>query len=513
MIVAAPQSLAWFARHELLLAWRDWLSMMTAGRRTRERIIMAVIGLFAVGLHLLAYAVLKPLLSDGNAAGNPIVLVTMTGCALLAFFVMLSQALESVTRAFYTRSDLELILSSPTSARNIYAVRIVALTLPTAAMSTLLMAPFINLAAALDHPGWLASYVVMAALAMFATAVAVWLMVAMFELFGAKRTRLIAQIVAAIIGASILIGMQVVAIMSYNTLSRISLLRDSSIVDAAPSPDSIIWLPVQAAMGGGWQLAAVLLFAAAFLGLTIWQTSKDFGDWVVRATGIGVTAGRETTRRPFRQMTPRQSLKAKEFQLLKRDPWLVSQSLMQVLYLLPPALLLWKNYGDAAGLFVVLSPVLVMALGQLAGGLAWLTISGEDAPALVATAPVSPRQILFAKIESVLVVIGVIGFPMLAAMATFAPAEAMWTAFGVIAASASAIAIQLWFRGEAKRSHFRYRQVASRVATLTEAFSSLSWAAATALLVAGHPVAVVCIALALLVLTFAWLMSPGRAEF
>ena len=32
MISAPPQSVAWFVRHELLLAWRDWLSMMTAGK-------------------------------------------------------------------------------------------------------------------------------------------------------------------------------------------------------------------------------------------------------------------------------------------------------------------------------------------------------------------------------------------------------------------------------------------------------------------------------------------------
>ena len=30
-------SLAWFARHELRLAWRDWISMMTAGDRRRKR--------------------------------------------------------------------------------------------------------------------------------------------------------------------------------------------------------------------------------------------------------------------------------------------------------------------------------------------------------------------------------------------------------------------------------------------------------------------------------------------
>ena len=50
--------LTWFARHELRLAWREWLAMMTAGRRGRKR--RAVVGLiaFAAIMHLPAYAVI-----------------------------------------------------------------------------------------------------------------------------------------------------------------------------------------------------------------------------------------------------------------------------------------------------------------------------------------------------------------------------------------------------------------------------------------------------------------------
>ncbi len=44
---------------------------------------------------------------------------------------MLSQAMESVTRAFYARSDLDLILSSPVVARRVFAVRIAAMALST----------------------------------------------------------------------------------------------------------------------------------------------------------------------------------------------------------------------------------------------------------------------------------------------------------------------------------------------------------------------------------------------
>ena len=44
-----------------------------------------------------------------------------------------------------------------------------------------------------------------------------------------------------------------------------------------------------------------------------------------------------------------------------------------------PAMLLWVTFHDRNDSFVLLIPVVVMAAGQLAGGLAWLSISGEDA--------------------------------------------------------------------------------------------------------------------------------------
>ncbi|MEA2903467.1 MAG: type transport system permease protein, partial [Alphaproteobacteria bacterium] len=44
-------SLPWFAQHEFRLAWRDWLSMMTAGRRGRERVVAIALMIFIVFAH------------------------------------------------------------------------------------------------------------------------------------------------------------------------------------------------------------------------------------------------------------------------------------------------------------------------------------------------------------------------------------------------------------------------------------------------------------------------------
>jgi ABC-2 type transport system permease protein len=200
----------------------------------------------------------------------------------------------------------------------------------------------------------------------------------------------------------------------------------------------------------------------------------------------------------------------KEIVLLCRDPWLLSQSLMQLLYLVPPALLLWRSFSDPSIAIMLITPVLVMAAGQLAGGLGWLTISGEDAPDLVTTAPLPPSRLIRAKIEVVLLVIGTLFAPLVAALLFASPQQAAVTAIGVTVAAASATAIQLWFRVQARRSQFRRRQTSSRFATFAEAFSSIGWAATAALALSIPTAALVTGLMTSAILAAAWKSSPRR---
>ncbi|HMJ42610.1 MAG TPA: permease, partial [Pseudolabrys sp.] len=119
--MSSPGTLTWLAGHELRLSWRDWLSLMTAGRRHRARTVTIALIVFAVFMHLLAWPMVGPYAA---AAADKATLIVVTGCLLLSWSLLLSQAMESVTRAFYTRSDLDLILASPVSARKVFSVRI-----------------------------------------------------------------------------------------------------------------------------------------------------------------------------------------------------------------------------------------------------------------------------------------------------------------------------------------------------------------------------------------------------
>jgi len=506
--VSTATALSWFARHELRLAWREWLAMMTGGRRRRTRV--AIIGLivFAALMHLPAWAVICRY-ATLEAPLDKTSLIVITSTVFLAWALMLSQAIESVTRVFYARADLDLIMSSPTRLANVFSIRIASIALTVTFMALVLSTPFVDVLVISGGARWLAAFGVVTAVGLSAAACAIAITVLLFRLIGPARTRLMAQILAAVIGAGFVIALQVAAILSYGTLSRFAVLTSDATAAFAPDADSLLWWPARAILGDSQALLLLLAASLAVLGVVMLIFSPRFADTAISASAFASSRrhGKDTA---FRGGSRQQALRRKEFLLLGRDPWLLSQTLMQLLYLVPPALFLWRSFSDSSTAIVLITPVIVMAAGQLAGGLAWLTISGEDAADLVATAPLMPSSITRAKIEVVLIAIGVIFAPLVAALALLAPAQAAATAVGVVIAASSATAIQLWFRVQAKRSQFRRRQTSSRLATFAEAFSSIGWAATSALVLALPLAAAISALMTLTILAATWKLSPTR---
>jgi ABC-2 type transport system permease protein len=508
--MSQPASLTWLASHELRLGWRDWVSLVTAGGRTRARNATIALVVFAVFMHVFAYWTVASF-ADANLASDTAALVGLTGTLILSWSLLLSQAMESVTRAFYSRSDLDLILTSPASARKVFAVRMGRIAVAAVVVSVLLSSPFINVLSLLGGSRWLAAYGVVAAMGAVATAAALTLTVALFRIVGAKRTRLIAQVMAAIIGAAFVIGLQIAAIFSAGSISRFAALQSDWMLAHAPDTRSAFWWPAHAVLGDYTALCGVMMFAIGVLCASIALFSRRFSEHAVAAAGVSsVTVRQRRSSLRFRRRSPSRVLRQKEWTLLQRDPWLISQTLMQILYLLPPALLLWVTFRDRNDSYLILIPVIVMAAGQLAGGLAWLSISGEDAPDLVATAPITPRRVLWTKIEAVIGMIALIFAPMVAVLMLDAVAPGLVCGLGILCAAAAATVIQLCFRVQARRSQFRRRQTSSRLATFAEAFSSIAWAATTALAAAGSWAAIGPAAIALAIPGGIWLVSPSR---
>ena len=506
--MSATADLLWFARHEIRLGWREWLAMMTGGRRKRKRAVIGLIVIAAI-LHLPAYAVVGRF-ADLELPLDKSSLIVMSATIFLAWALMLSQAVESVTRVFYARADLDLIMSSPVKLANIFSVRIAAIALQVTAMALLLSTPFVDVLVIGGGPRWFAAFGVVIPIGLSAAAVAIAITVALFRLIGPGRSRLVAQILSAVVGAGFVIALQVAAILSYGTLSRFTVLTSDAASAYAPDAESFLWWPARAAFGDGEVLLPLMAFGLVLLGVAMAIFSPRFADTVVSISANPTAVNRTPRRTAFRGGSRQQALRWKEFLLLRRDPWLVSQSLMQLLYLVPPALLLVRSFSDHSAATMLVTPVIVMAAGQLAGGLAWLTISGEDAADLVATAPLPPARVTRAKVEVVLIAIGAICAPLVVALSFVSLSQAAITALGVLMATVSAAAIQLWFRVQARRSQFRRRQTSSRVATFAEAFCSIGWAATSALALAIPIAAVVSGVMTAAILAATWKISPRR---
>lgn len=506
--MTSTASLAWIARHEIRLARRDFIAILTGGRRGRARNVIIGLIVFAAFMHLPAYAVVGRF-ADVLAAPDKATLIVVMASILLAWALMLSQAMESVTRVFYARADLDLIMSSPIALTDVFSIRMAAIALTITVMALLLSLPFVDVLVIGGGWRWLAAFGVVAAIGLSAAAVGIALTIALFRTIGPKRTRLMAQVLAAVIGAGFVIGLQVAAVLSSGTLSRFAVLTSDAALSFAPPADSLVWWPVKALLGDGTALLALLAGSLVLLGLTIAVFSPRFGDDVIAASAATTTVARRGhDARRFPRVSQKQALRRKEFVLLRRDPWLVSQTLMQLLYLLPPALMLWRSFADSSTAIVLVTPVIVMAAGQLSGGLAWLTISGEDAADLVATAPLSRGQVTRAKIEVVLLAVCAVCAPLILPLLVVAPLQAVVTAFGVMMAAMSATAIQLWFRVQARRSQFRRRQTSSRLATFAEAFASIGWAATAGLALALPILAAITALMTLGLLAIVWKISP-----
>lgn len=497
--------IAFFARHEWRLQWRDILGLLTRGG-PRNRIFAGLSLLaLAAGIQYLAWLVVGPWARAGITP-NAETLARLTGSGLLFLSMALSQALESVTRAYYTRNDLDLILSSPISAGRLFAVRSGAIALTGMALTGLLALPFVNVLIVNAGPQWLAVFAVIGALSLIATALAIFITLALFRLFGPKRTRLVAQILAGIIGAALVVGIQLAAFASTKSTAGAMSSLSHQMLTMAPDPQSLLFLPARAAMGDPVALALTLGLAIALIGFAIPVSAKSFAPLAIAATSLAAPPVTHRKAKPFRTRSARAHLIAKEWVLLWRDPWLISQSLMQLLYLIPPAVLLWINFGAEKAALPVVVAIVTMASGQLAGGLAWLTLSGEDAPDLIASAPVSPALVIAAKTEAVLGLVLMVTGPILLGLALTAPEILPFALCGIGLAASSAILIQRLFRTRAKRAQFARRQTASRISTVIEALVSINWAGAAALAATHLVLGLVAALPALLILLVTWLV-------
>jgi ABC-2 type transport system permease protein len=429
--------------HEFRLYWRG-LSK-SVGSKIPVLLLLILLHLIAIPMAL-ALKRTPPLPVRAAALG-----LTFGGAFVL--FLMISRGLISAVQALYARGDMDLLLSSPLSPRALIAVRASFIAASVTVEFGLLIWPFANVFVLFGLLAWLRAYVLLPALGMLATSISLVLALMLFHAFGARRTRVIAQVTSALIAGGFMILLQLPNIM--RSQGRNAAATTGALTAGLPLGDSAFLTPALAVLGGSVSTLAIFVACAAIFGLSL----RLLGGAFIRAStaAASISVGRRT-RNPSDTLrfhgNTRLILILKELRLIARDPWLLTQLLQQSIFLLPLGALLWRQ--RALGLPIVWGAAILLS-GFLASALAWITVSAEDVPELVAAAPISAEQILRVKLQAALLpLLPVIVLPLLVLWRSH-----LWFGFSVsICALGSAVScalVNVHSGSPGKRSDFRQR--------------------------------------------------------
>ncbi len=483
-----PGGVLFLLRHEMLLTWRAFRAS-GKGRHVRRLIFYSIMtALLGFGGYWAAR-----FLSDITPQPDIMTLGIVGGVFAILFSLMLSQALMLITESLYQRGDLDLLLSSPLPLWRVVIVRMSAIAINVGLFYLILVAAVCVWLPFFGGWAWLSFAPSVLLLTLFATAVALVLASLMFALIGPKNTRIFAQILGSIIGASFFIASQIPRFTEDE--NRAQAMREifDALIPIVGNPASPISLPARAAFGLNTDLLIWALVALVSFLLAVWWYASRFANDAAAITGLGVRKRRNTRAARVMRGGAFSTLVFKEWRLLRRDPLLLSQILLPLLYFAPLFAVFGSRVGEdgfnrlsAAGF----ASAFVLLVTSFAASLAWLTVSAEDAPDLIASAPISRDTVDNAKataaaLPSVLLLLP----PVIGAGMIVAPMTGFWMLLGGAAAIVSTCLIAIWHQAPGNRKEFRRRTRGSLMLNFGRSFVALGWIGATGLAVSGWAIA------------------------
>lgn len=512
-----PGGVPWFLRHEILLFLYGNGFMNKAGERVRfPKSSIVVWTVVWLALHAFAFFVVYKL---GDTNMPPKVMIAMTLALLFVFTLMLSSSLKGSVDALFERGDMDLLLSSPVSSLSIFTARLLGITLGVAFLFLFFLTPFAHAGLVLGHFRLLSIYPAVLGTSAVAASLSMLLTLGLVRTLGARRTRVVAQVLGALAGAAIFLASQAQSLMGEARMQALSQwLSEQMAPGALLGPASLAWYPTRALLGDAGPLLSVSVLAAASFFLTLRLTHRFFVRGLQEAASTSRNAARpaKPVQHNFRGKLFEVTV-AKEWRLILRDPQLISQILLQLLYLVPMFAVVFTKPDFAV--LPVLSAGLTMLLATLGSSLAWLTVLAEDAPDLLRSSPANQRTIRLAKLAAAAMPPLILAaLPLLWLLATN-PVSGALISFPVVASVVTAVLITQWRRRPAPRSNFTRRGMGDWASNILDLVNTVAWAAFAFMLLrigaAGGDLddalwGLAALGAALAVLLFAWFTR--RAE-
>ena len=465
-----PGSFPWLLAHDLRLSCRQLVEVVA-----RWSVVTTVAFSFVclIVMHALAWGVLELRATTPGLFGRE----ALATAAIGALLWMIAQGLLGATRSLYERGSLELLFASPLPVWKAVASRAISLAATSLAALAPLLFPLANAGALKDGVAWLSIYPILIAMALFGTAVGLMIAIALFAATGARRARTISQIMAAIIAGGFVLVVQIGLLLPKEmTAEAMTWLGVVQHWLARNTGDVFTNFQI-AAKGDVSTLAILLLFSVTVFVAAVAALSGAFAS--ACQTAAGTSAEPQTSRsarrhRRFRS-GPGPSLRLKEWRLLTRDPNLFAQLGLQIIYTLPLAVLLLRSPHDIPPA-IALTPLIVVLAAQISASLAWIAVSGEDAPELIATAPIPVTQSALAKLSAIAAPLAVIlALPILSLAIISVRAAVFAIVFGALAASSTAL-LNFWHPMAGNRRSLLRRHSQSKVIAIAEHGLALLWA-------------------------------------
>ncbi len=506
-----PGGIRWLMGHELRLFWRRG----KMNPRSGVILVGLMLGIWSLA-SFFVFAKAGPMIppppfEDGPAHG----LVLSAINIVIAFMgsVMISGAILAAVEAIYTRNDLDLLLSTPISAWRILVVRSSAIAIGGMPLYAGLLGPPLLWMAIFSSPRWLSAIIFLPTLAFAATGIALMIVTALFRLIGPRNTRVLAQILSALAGAAVFLSFQY-----FNVSSRddgpMTPEQTAALIAALNIDPHVWWLfPARAFTG---DIPATLLWiatTAVIFPLGVFVFSRSFVADAAAAAAMGQKERVADARIAAVRGGVMSSVVRKELRLLLRDPLLLSQIGLQLLYFLPLGFVLLRPGTNFQLTPAAFAPALTLLAGALAGSLIWITASAEDAPDLISSAPVRTQAVDRAKlIAAVAPVLTLMALPLIA-LSVRDPWAGAWTTAGVVINALSAALIGIWRRTQSSRKDFvRRRQSGSLITSLGKALVGIGLTAAAGAGAYGLPwLALIPVIIALAVLGALYKPTPQFA--
>ncbi len=482
-MTARAGSALWLLRHEVRLLYfgAGFGSKKGVAIRGMSKKSIAVWVAMTVAMHVLAFFLMRKL-PEGSVAVPHVLIMVLTAAFLMLGTLMLAQGLKASVEVLFERGDMDLLLSSPLSSRSIFIVRLAGIVVGVASVFLFFLTPFAHAGLVLGHVRWLGIYPVVLGAAVIAASLSMLVTLGLVRVLGVRRTRVAAQILGALSGAMIFLTSQVFAHSSQDFKASVGAWFAPLLAPgAALSPDSLVWLPGQAVIGQPGPLLALSLVAVAMFALTVRFTHRFFVHGVQQAVSMVRTASAPAGGQGYNfQRSLTRVIILKEWRLIARDPQLISQVLLQLLYMLPMFFILFFKGGGSQ--LPGLGAGLTFLCGSLTAALAWIVISAEDAPDLLRAAPSGMRTIRRAKLAAVtLPALALVAAP-LGWLLLHDPRAGAIIMLTVIASVAASATIAMWCSRPAARGDFKTRAKGNMLSNTLETLNGFVWAGITFML-------------------------------